>query len=919
MPDWRAVVRTRLREIGADPARDPSLVDELAQHLDDRYRTTLASGATDEAARRATMHELDGSDRIAAELSARQSRWPVTPGGPMAGPLTGLWQDVAYAARTLRRSPGFTIAAVLTVALSTGPTMAALGIANWLFFRPLPGVHQAERLGLVWFGTWERDRQSFSPSRVSYHHVAAMRSSFTTIEAIAGDQPPGSVNLSLDGAAPRVVAAQFVTANFFDVLGAGMSEGRGFHPDEDRDPGGSTVAVLAHLLATALFPDQSAIGRTVRLNGHAFTVIGVARPEFEGTSLGEPVSLWLPGLAGPRVNHSPPDRWAYAPDRGPFYEFIVRLRPEATFDQADAELRSAATALADRGVPETTKYRTVQPTLVPGLGLDPFARESMKPFARQLLAVAAVLVLLGTANLANLFVFRGARRTHEAALRRSLGASAFRLAQLHVVEGLLVSCTGAALGVAMAAAAKSLLDGLILPGVGVLDLAIDWRLLSAAAALAAGVGVLLGVAPARLAARGSLTSAANASLRTGTRTGGWLRTGLAATQLALSLTLLVGGLLFVQTLRNLRDVDLGFDPGRVSTFSFSLRGQGYDATRTRQFYRDLIARLRAVPGIDAVSAATGTPLASRSGIRVLPPDVAVLQGKSNRELFDAGLRVLTNEVTSNYFQTLGMRLVAGRTFTEAEAYTPGIEPGVVISVSLAERLFGTRHAVGRLVAFPGQGGLARHDTPVLGVVSDVRWSGPRRPIDDLVYRPFGAISLNHMVIVRSSRPEAETERLVLAAAGALDPNVPIGWDRTLNDVFNRDVAEQRVFAWVLGILAGLGFLLAGVGIYGLVSQGVVERVREFGIRMAIGAGRGHIARLVVRQALLIAAAGVPVGLLLAGLGSQLIASQLFGITPLAPTAYVTAVLALVAAVFVAVVPPALRAVRVNPVDVMRVE
>jgi predicted permease len=918
MRDWRELVRARLRETGADPDRDPALVDEVAQHLEDRYRTARASGAGEAGAERAALRELDGSERLAAELAARRAPTPVTPGGPSARPFAGLWQDLRYAVRTLRRTPGFTIAAVLTVMLSTGPTMAALGVVNWLFFRPVPGVHEPGRLGFVWFGRWENEGRSFSPSWVSYHHLEQMRSGFTTMTGMAGQQG-GSVNVSLDGTAPRIVPAQFVTANFFEVLGTGMSEGRGFHPDDDRDPGGATVAVLDRDLAGALFGDEPAVGRSVRLNGHEFTVIGVARADFEGTVIGRRASLWLPARATPRLNHSPRERWAYGPDRGPFYELIVRLRPEATFEQADAELRSAALALAGQGVPEASKYKTVHPTLFPRLGLEPFARESMKPFAGQLLGLAAVLVLLGIANLANLFLFRGARRTHESALRRSLGASAGRLAQLHVVETLLVSAAGAVLGVGIAAGLAAMLDATVVPGVGTLDVAIDWRLVMMAAALAIAVGLLLGLAPARLAARSRLTGTLSADARTGTRTGGRLRTGLAAVQLALSLTLLVGGLLFVQTLRRLGDVDLGFDARPVSTFSFALRGQAYSTERTRQFYRDLVARLGAEPGVEAVSAATGMPLASSSGSRVLPPDVAALQGKTNRELADLGLRVLTNEVTPGYFRTFGMHVVAGRTFTEAEAYTPGIEPGVIISASLAERLFGTTNAVGRLVSFPGQGGLPRHDAPVVGVVNDVRARGPRRPPDFMLYRPFGDVNVNHFVLVRSARSEAEVARLVQAAAATIDPIVPMGWDRSMTELFNRQVAEQRIFAGVLGVLAALGFLLAGIGVYGLVSQGVVERVREFGIRMAIGAGRGEIARLVLRQALVIAAIGVPLGLLLAGLGSQLVESQLFGVTPLAPGVYAAAVLALVAAVFVAVVPPALRAVRVNPVEVMRVE
>jgi putative ABC transport system permease protein len=310
------------------------------------------------------------------------------------------------------------------------------------------------------------------------------------------------------------------------------------------------------------------------------------------------------------------------------------------------------------------------------------------------------------------------------------------------------------------------------------------------------------------------------------------------------------------------------------------------------------------------------PLSSASGARVLPPDVAALQGRSNRELFDAGLRVLINEVSPRYFETFGMRLIAGRTFDESEAYVGGIEPAVIISESLALRLFGTANAAGRLLAFPAQGNLPRHEAPVIGIVNDVRSRDPRQPGDMMVYRPFGDVSVNHYVIVRTAR-RVDAVRAVQAAAASLDPVVPIAIDRTMDDLFNLRVARQRIFAWVLGVLAALGFVLAAIGIYGLVSQTVVERVREFGIRLAIGASALQILKLVLTQALVIAAVGVPIGLGLAALGSRYIASQLFGVTPLSPAIYAVATLTILAAVFASVMAPARRAVRVNPIEAMR--
>jgi putative ABC transport system permease protein len=906
-------------ELGVDPDAHVSLVDELAQFLDDRFRATLAAGASLDAARSAALAELDGSHRLADELRATRPPSPaIVPGDPRGRLFAGLWQDVTYASRTLRRSPAFTIAAVLTIALSTGPTIAALGIANWLFFRPVPGVVAPDRLGVVWFGRWEGST-SFSPSRVAYPHIEEMQRSLTSIDAIVGQQPSTSVNLAIDAGAPRVVEAQFVTANYFDVLGVRMTQGRGFRAEEDRDPGGSPVAVLTHTLAQSLFADSAAAGQTIRVNGHAIEVIGVASAEFRGAVTGDRPQLWLPGRATPRISHSPPERWAYAPDRGPFYQFLVRLRRGATFEQADAELQAAAKRLLDGGRPETAKYETVTPTLFPELGLDPFARQSMRPFAGLLVGIAGVLVLLAAANLVNLFMFRGARRLHEAALRRSLGASAARLARLHIVEALIVSVAGAAGGFAIVVAARAWLSTRVLFGVGVLEVAFDWRLFAATAVLTAIIAVVLGSAPARAAARRSLTTTLAASPRTATKTGGRFRTGLAVTQLALSLTLLVGGLLFVQTLRNLHAEDLGIDPSPVTTSSFAVRGQAYDAARTRDFYRQLIDRLRATPGVEAASAATGLPLMSRSSFRVLPPDVAALEGKSNRELFDLAVPSLHNNVTPDYFRTFGMRILFGRTFTEAEGYTGGVEPGVVISASLAERLFKTTNAVGRSLSFPAQGSLPRHDAPIVGVVNDVRWSGPERPADFVVYRPFGDQALGSVLAVRSTLPRADVSRLIRSAAATIDPAVPVQFDLSMQQIWDRMMAQRLIFAWVLGVLAALGFALAAVGIFGLVSQAVIERVREFGIRLAIGAQRRDVARLVLKQALVIAAIGVPSGILLAAVSSRFIAAQLFGVTPLAAGVYAAATLTLLAAVFAAVIHPALRAMRVNPVEVMRVD
>jgi predicted permease len=929
--DWKAEIRSRLSGSDLQPAREQEIVEEFAQHLEDRYRESLARGASDVDAVAAARREIDAGGWLAREIGrAVTDPVPTPPIGRSSdsGPgrynlqqwLSGVWQDARYATRTLRRSPGFFAAATLTVAMSTGPTIAAIGVANGLFFRPLPGVQAPHRMAFVWFGRWGEEG-SFSPSFVSYAHVASMQARLTTVAGFTG-QSSNAVNLSVDGGEPRIVPAGFVMGNFFDVLGVRFVEGRGFRPQEDRNPGGETVTVLSADLAQLLFPTGSAIGRIVRINGQPFEVVGVAAPAFRGTTLGQAEDLWLPGLSKPRINHAPRDRWAYDPDRGPFYEFIIRLSPGATFWQADAELRAAALALVDGEVAGGDRFKTVQPFLFPEFGLEPLTRGSAWSFTRMLLVVGTLLVLLGGANLANLFVFRGITRGHEAAVRRALGASGPRLARLHLAEALIVSGCGALLGVALAAGVKAVLDGSRMPFAGVVDIVIDWRLLAIAMAIAVAIGTFLSVAPARLAARSDLALAIGRGGRSAIRSSVRLRTGLAALQLALSLILLVGALLFVQTLHNLRRVDLGVDLHGVTTFAFAARGQGYTSERTMRFSQDLLERVRQLPGIEAVSVSGNLPVGGvRHGSRVLPPkEAAETLAKSNREAFAAAIRILTNDVSPEYFKAFGMRFLTGRTFTEAEAYTEGIEPAVIISASLAERLYGTTNAVGRLVTFPAQGNLPRHDAPVVGVVNDVRWGNPTRPVELLLYRPFAdSAGLGQIFAVRASAGSPDVVRMVRAEAAKLDPMLPMARDRTLVALLDERLTQERTSAWTFATLAGLGFLLAAVGIHGLVSQTVADRMREFGLRLAIGATRLEVVRLVLRSALLVIAIGAPLGLLMAGLGSQYIESRLFGVKPLDAVIYTVASLTLAAVVVLASLAPAWRASRVDPVDVLRVE
>ena len=911
VPDWKRLIRERLAAARLPPVREGEIADEIAQHLEDRYREHRSAGASDDEAAHAAWRELEEQDLLAREI--RRVERPAMadlppPGAPArAAWLSSLWGDVRYAARTLRRSPGFAAAAILTVAVATGPATAMLGIANWFFFRPLPEVVEPHRLATVNFGT-PGERGSYTVSRVSYAHLADLVAASPSIASMAGWQS-SEVSIGADGVDARPVEAEFVSASFFDLLGVPMVAGRRFLPEEDRAPGGATVAILSERLARVLFPETGAVERLVRVNGHPFTVIGVAPAAFPGAEIQDPVDLWMPGLAYPRVTHVTPDRWAYAPDRGPFYRYLARLAPGATFARADLELRTAALALSERS-PDARKFQTVRPMLHPGAGISRARRDELRLVVGSLVGTGLLLALLGTANLANLFVFRTLRRRHETVLRRALGASAARLGRLVLAETILVSGAGGLLGVGLAMGIRGVLRGFP-SGIGLVEIPLDWRLIGMAIGLSLVVGLLLALPSVRLASRANLGGMLAQTSRIAGRIGLRWRSGLATLQLTLSLALLIGALLFVSTISNLRGVESGFDPRHVTRVGLGFRMLGYPPERSWQALQELTDRLRRQRPGDVVAFADASPMwGSGIGRRVFLPG-------GDRP---SALRANTIEMSPDFAAAAGIRLASGRMFTSDEIAPESSPSPVVINETLARHLFGTTTAVGRLLAM--EDARSERQFRVIGVVADVRWSDLSAEAPPLLFRPMidaRLLSLNNVVLIRSADPPADVMRRVRGAVAAIDPRLSITAAGTLEALVDARLGQERLFASVLTALALIGFVLAAVGIHGLVSQAVVERSREFGIRLAIGASRGSIVRLVLRSSMLIVLAGVPAGIGLAYAGSRLVARWLFGVAPGDPAVYAAACLALLVAVLTASVAPAVMAARANPIDVLRAD
>jgi predicted permease len=922
MNPWREELRTRLEPLKLRPEREAEITDELSQHLDDRVTELVLGGTSPEAAREVALEELDAPGELTRRLAAIEARSPYQlppPGAPARTRwLRSLWQDARYALRALRRTPGFALTVVAVLALTIGPTTAILSIGNWLFWRAPTGVVEPNRLAVVLFGEW-RGTSSMSPRSLSDLNTQDLLKSSRALAGLAGWQET-NVSLAGDGVPPRQISMTHSMVSYFDLLGVRPSVGRPFTAEEDVAPFGSPVALIGDRLARGVFGGpEAALRRTILINGRPLSVIGVMPPGFVGASPFSEVDVWIPSNTYYHVRHFSEEtmRGRFNRAYGSFYTFIARLVPGASTETLQAELDVLLPALAQQYPEDNADFVKARGRVFAGLGPNEMQRAQYQSLVNSLLMVGGVLLLLGCANVANLLLSRGVRRQQELAVRLALGANRGRLVQQLLTESCVLAIVGAAVGAGLAFGLKEVIVSLLLPGVAgsglALNVPLDTRVLVLTLGVSVVCGLVAGLLPAWL---GSSRRAGTAIGRHGTRTTtgrSWVRSGLAVAQLALSLALVTNATLLVVTLRNVGSTDIGFDPNRVSIHFTDLASHGYSTDRGVAFSRDLISRLSSDPAFAGASLSTG-----------IPPNC----GYSREALDPAGdgkqtLEICENFVTDDYFRAMGQAVLFGRIFMPAETMTPAPAAGapIIVSESLARRLFGDANALGRRIAFPRNSVNPAHERPVVGVVRDVR--SPLRQPELLAYTPFvifaSYAARRPTIMVRTDRSFRDASERVKAHIAAIDPSLGIAPPRLLTDWLARQVANRRAFAWVLTLLGALGFVLAAVGLYGLLAQVVTERAREFGIRMAIGADRRHVIGLVVRLAAWIAAIGGTAGLALAAFGSKLVETQLVGVGRFDLAIYAASVALLGAVILLACLIPAHRASRVDPVEVLRAE
>ena len=826
--------------------------------------------------------------------------------------MATLLQDLRYGARLLFKTPGFTLVAALSLALGIGANTTIFTLINAVLLNPLP-VEDPSQLVSVWT-TDERNQNGgfgsgfMQTSPMNYKDLRDKNEVFSGVAAHSG------LPLNITGGTgdPQQVFGEIVTGNYFGVLGAKPSIGRGFLPDEDQTPGARLVCVLGYGEWQKRFGGEpSIVGRTISLNGQQFTVVGVMPKGFKGTNaIGAP-AVWVPYMTyrqtttGFFLELIRPDQ-----RRGLVFNVTGRLKPGVSVRQAEANLKTIARQL-EQEYQNDNKGRNV--TLVPlaQATINPGFRGNIVVAGGLLMTIVALVLLIACANVANLLLARAAARQREIAVRLSLGATRAQLIRQLLTEGTLLALLGGAGGLMLAYWAQDVLWSFRPPFLqpDAIDIHPDARVLLFTLVIALVTGVLFGLAPAVQASRPDLVVELKekTSAPTGARSPWSLRNMLVAAQIALSLIALIGAGLFLRSLQNAQRINPGFDVDRLATLSFDLGAQGYTEERGRQFQQRVLERAGSIPGVQSATLASTVPLFAGGFARTV-----FLEGQdaSDRR---AGRLVQITVASSHYLETLGIALVRGRTISDSDQ--PNTPSAVVINETMAKRFWPDQDAIGKRFKFFGQENFQQ----VVGIAKDSKYNFIGEDPTPYIYQATTQVYQPQLsLFVRAPNPQAVIGT-VRGEVQQLDRNLPLTGVFTLNDIFDQSLWAPRMGASLLAVFAGLSLVLAVIGIYGVMAYSVSQRTRELGIRMALGASRADVVRLVVLQGLRLTIAGVIVGLAVSFAVTRLVATLLFSVSPTDLLTFIAVPALLALAALGASYLPARRATRIDPMIALRYE
>jgi predicted permease len=887
------------RRFGDDMTKD--FLDTYASRESLARRLRFIAGATADAVRSGIAERREArSDSFGNDL---QPASRIT--------MHGFLEDVRFGLRSLRRRPGFVAAVVVTLALGIGANTAVFSLIDAIFIRPV-GVSDPASLIAV----YQASSAKYPTGPNAYPVYRAYRGGSRMTAGIAGSM---SNRTSVTGpAGMEVLLASVVSGNYFDLLGVKPFLGRLIADADDGAHGASPIIVISHALWQRWYGGNAdVLGKVVKIDNHQFTIVGVAPPQFRGTSLANAPDLWAPmsmttsmgfgTFFGPEM-----DTEIFRTHEFRWVSVFARLRPGVAAPAVEDELNRIIEPIPHvltGGDPTAMKRpATVVPITRAAVITD---RAELVHFVQLMLGVVVLTLLLACANVANLLLVRSSERAPELGVRTALGAGRARLARQLFLESVMLAAAGAAAGLLVAMGTVRALSAFSLPGaiaMSQLDLHLDARILAFTAVVGVGTALVFGLLPALRAS--SFDVAAFLRNDRGARSPALLRNLLVATQVALALILLVGATLFTRSLRAGLATDLGFDPRPLAAASVNLRMHGYKNPQAVAFYRDVLARLHARPELQHVAVAGHVPLAPVVGLPFTAADASTTEGAK-------GVILRMNPISNDYFATLSVPIVNGRGFNDIEGTGAG-ERVVVINEAAARAFWGDENPLGRML---GTRMLGPAPSRVVGVVKTTKYIALTDNAQPAIFFPLAQqpAFANEMSIVARSTAPASALRAIREELTALDPNVAIRRPRLVGEQIDEVLMPQRFGARLFTIFSLIAVVVAAVGVHGVVGYGVTLRRRELGIRIALGARTGHIYWTVLRGSLIAVAIGCAIGLGVAGLGSPTLAAFLYGIRPLDVAAFASATLALIVAAVAATVAPARRAARTDPVSSMRTD
>lgn len=821
--------------------------------------------------------------------------------------MDNLLKDFRYAVRSLVKRPVFTLVAVVTLALGIGINTTVFSLANAIFLRQLP---VASPENLVWVFS-NRENPNSYPDYVDYRNQTHL---FEGV--LAYDWIP--LNLGNNGQAERIQGT-LVSGNYFDLLGVKAQLGRTFVPEEVETRDAFPVVVISHSLWQRTFNgDRDVIGKATIINGHSFTVIGVAPNGFVGTEEAFPREIWIPlemqGVVRPGIGgRNGPDSFANRSARS--LTVMGRLKSGVTLRQAQAGMSLVAARLA-QSYPDSNN--NFQISLYSAGNGRPFFRTTLRPVTGILFAIVALVLLIACANVANLLLARAANRQKEIAIRLTLGATRTRVIRQLLTESILLACLGGLAGLLLNVWLIHLLIA-VKPSVPLplnVEFYTDWRVLSFTVVLSVIAGMCFGLVPALQAYKRDLVPALK------DQTGEFnnrqkvfgLRNGLVIAQVAISIVVLAAAGLFLRSLHNARTINPGFDAEHVLTLSFNTNAQGYDAAKAIQFYEELSGHVKALPGVQDVSIAQSSPLSYFYAPALAAP--IVIEGHEPSP--DENPPVVGhNTISPHFFQTIGVSLLNGRDFTSKDREgAPGV---VIINETMSRTFFSNENPIGRKLRVLRRGDQAA-SLEIVGVVADSKYLSLGEDPTPYFFLPYLQNPQPTMSLhVRTVGNPKEIALSVRREVQMLDPNLPAFNVMSLAENINISLFPARLGALLLGVFGLLALSIASVGIYGVMTYSVSDRTREIGIRMALGAREGDVLRLMIFKGMWLAVIGVAIGTGLALVTTRVVKSYLYDVSASDPVTFLGIALLLIGVALVACYVPARRATKVDPLVALRYE